>query len=48
MCIRDRDTIKGKGIKCFEGKASCHNANINAELMEECLVDLDEIEKSLK
>ena len=42
------DTIKGKGVKKFEGQASCHNANINADLEKECLADLDDIEKNIR
>lgn len=42
------DTVKGKGISALEGKASCHNANISAEQLEEYLKELDEIEIAIK
>ncbi|PWM43225.1 MAG: transketolase [Clostridiales bacterium] len=35
------DTIKGKGIKELEGKASCHNANVSEEQMNQYLAELD-------
>ena len=42
------DTIKGKGISALEGKASCHNANINAEQCAEYVAELDAEAEAIK
>ena len=42
------DTIKGKGISALEGKASCHNANVNAEQCAEYVAELDAEAEAIK
>lgn len=42
------DTVKGNGISELAGKASCHNANVTEQQLEQYLQELDRVEAAIK